>query len=72
MKRNSLCHAEEPLDWLCGRMQFITVSMMCRILVIISPQAYQPRWDIRWGRKKKFAKILPSRAPKKKRPDIAF
>jgi hypothetical protein len=24
--------------------------MMCRILVIISPQAYQARSDIRWGR----------------------
>jgi hypothetical protein len=31
-------------------MRFKAASMMCRILVIISPQAYQPRSDIRWGR----------------------
>jgi hypothetical protein len=31
-------------------MRLMTVSMMCRVCVIISPQAYQPRWDIRWGR----------------------
>ena len=40
MNRNSLCHAEQLLDLICGR---IDVSMMCRILVIISPGAYQPR-----------------------------
>jgi hypothetical protein len=31
-------------------MRVSDVSMMCRILVIISRQAYQPRSDIRWGR----------------------
>jgi uncharacterized protein YeaO (DUF488 family) len=31
----------------------MTVSMMCRILVIIARQPYQPRSDIRWGREEK-------------------
>ena len=35
-------------------MRVSEVSMLCRILVIISPQSYQPRSDIRWGFKNIF------------------
>ena len=50
-KANSSCFAKQCWQRFCGRMRVSVVSMMFRILVIISPRGQQPRLDICWGRK---------------------